>query len=200
MSNKDTATIADSQAVNCAGEFVLAVGGSVLAPPCGTICMMCHWGLVQRLSSSDSVHFIPSPIVAALYCLFFAYVGSVGLSFLQFCNLNSFRTKFILGFSVFMGLSVPQYFNEYTAIKGYGPVHTSARWFNDMVNVPFSSEAFVAGILALYLDITLHRKDRAIRRDRGRHWWDRFRSFKTDTRSEEFYSLPFNLNKFFPSV
>ncbi|XWS68955.1 hypothetical protein CRYUN_Cryun04dG0138200 [Craigia yunnanensis] len=143
---------------------------------------------------------IPPPIIAALYCLFFAYVGSAGLSLLQFCNLNSFRIKFILGFSVFMGLSIPQYFNEYTAVNGYGPVHTGARWFNDMINVPFSSEAFVAGLLAMLLDVTLHRKDNTTRKDRGMHWWDRFRSFKTDTRSEEFYSLPFNLNKFFPSV
>ncbi|KAK8482029.1 hypothetical protein V6N12_000259 [Hibiscus sabdariffa] len=143
---------------------------------------------------------IPPPIIAALYCLFFAYVGSAGLGLLQFCNLNSFRTKFILGFSVFMGLSIPQYFNEYTAVNGYGPVHTRARWFNDMINVPFASEAFVAGFLALFLDVTLHGKDNATRKDRGMHWWDKFRSFKTDTRSEEFYSLPFNLNKFFPSV
>ncbi|KAK2975075.1 hypothetical protein RJ640_029467 [Escallonia rubra] len=143
---------------------------------------------------------IPAPIIAAFYCLFFAYVGSAGLSFLQFCNLNSFRTKFILGFSFFMGLSVPQYFNEYTIVNGYGPVHTGARWFNDMINVPLSSEPFVAGFLALFLDVTLHRKDSATRKDRGLHWWDKFRSFKTDTRSEEFYSLPFNLNKFFPSV
>lgn len=143
---------------------------------------------------------IPAPIIAALYCLFFAYVGSAGLSFLQFCNLNSFRTKFILGFSIFMGLSVPQYFNEYTVVKGYGPVHTKARWFNDMINVPFQSEAFVAGFLALFLDVTLHRNDTATRRDRGVQWWDKFRSFRSDTRSEEFYSLPFNLNKFFPSV
>ncbi|KAL0335710.1 UNVERIFIED_CONTAM: Nucleobase-ascorbate transporter 6, partial [Sesamum radiatum] len=143
---------------------------------------------------------IPAPIVAALYCLFFAYVGAAGVSFLQFCNLNSFRTKFILGFSIFLGLSVPQYFNEYTAINGYGPVHTSGRWFNDIINVPFSSEAFVAGILAYFLDNTMHKKDSGIRKDRGKHWWDKFRSFKTDTRSEEFYSLPFNLNKYFPSV
>lgn len=106
---------------------------------------------------------IPAPIIAALYCLFFAYVGTNfwfnsltsgckflidftsrqwtiyailpficagagGLSFLQFCNLNPFRTKFILGFSIFLGLSVPQYFNEYTAVNGYGPVHTGGRW------------------------------------------------------------------------
>ncbi|GLT72733.1 hypothetical protein SLA2020_446400 [Shorea laevis] len=143
---------------------------------------------------------IPAPIIAALYCLFFAYVGAAGLSFLQFCNLNSFRTKFILGFSIFMGLSIPQYFNEYTAINGYGPVHTGGRWFNDIVNVPLSSEAFVAGCLAYFLDNTLHRRDSTVRKDRGKHWWDKFRSYKGDTRSEEFYSLPFNLNKYFPSV
>ncbi|KAG6429604.1 hypothetical protein SASPL_107656 [Salvia splendens] len=143
---------------------------------------------------------IPAPIIAALYCLLFAYVGVGGLTFLQFCNLNSFRTKFILAFSVFMGLSVPHYFNEYESLKGYGPVHTKARWFNDMINVPFSSEPFVAGFLGLVLDLTMPPKDTTTRKDRGMHWWDKFRSYKTDTRSEEFYSLPLNLNKFFPSV
>lgn len=58
--------------------------------------------------------------------------GACGLSFLQFCNLNSFRTKFIMGFSLFMGLSVPQYFNEYTSVAGYGPVHTGARWVREL--------------------------------------------------------------------
>ncbi|KAA0061379.1 Xan_ur_permease domain-containing protein [Cucumis melo var. makuwa] len=55
---------------------------------------------------------IPLPIIAALYCVFFGYVSS-GLGFLQFCNLNSFRTKFILGTSFFLGFSIPQYFREY---------------------------------------------------------------------------------------
>lgn len=72
--------------------------------------------------------------------------------------------------------------------------------FNDMINVVFSSKAFVGGATALLLDSTLHRHDSTARKDRGHHFWDRFRSFKTDPRSEEFYSLPFNLNKFFPSV
>uniref|UniRef100_A0A0E0KFE9 Amino acid transporter transmembrane domain-containing protein n=1 Tax=Oryza punctata TaxID=4537 RepID=A0A0E0KFE9_ORYPU len=82
---------------------------------------------------------ISGPIIAAIYCLVFAYVGMAGVRFLQFCNLNSFRTKFVVGFSVFMCLSVPQYFNEYTSVAGYGPVHTHARWLNDMINVLFSS-------------------------------------------------------------
>ncbi|KAM3261795.1 hypothetical protein ACQJBY_052469 [Aegilops geniculata] len=137
--------------------------------------------------------------ISAGFMLFFSILGMAGIGFLQFCNLNSFRTKFILGFSLFMGISVPQYFNEYTSVAGFGPVHTHARWFNDMINVVFSSKAFVGGATALLLDSTLHRHDSTARKDRGHHFWDRFRSFKTDPRSEEFYSLPFNLNKFFPS-
>ncbi|KAG6789706.1 hypothetical protein POTOM_005825 [Populus tomentosa] len=58
---------------------------------------------------------IPLPIVAALYCVIFAYVV---------LQLNSFRTKFILGFSLFLGLPVPQYFKEYLLVSGRGPVHT----------------------------------------------------------------------------
>ncbi|ERN18603.1 hypothetical protein AMTRI_Chr12g239140 [Amborella trichopoda] len=143
---------------------------------------------------------IPAPIVAALYCVFFAYVASAGLGFLQFCNLNSFRTKFILGFSLFLGLSVPQYFNEFVLVSGHGPVNTKARWFNDSMNVIFSSPATVAAIVAVFLDCTMRFGESSLRRDRGWHWWEKFHSFKTDSRSEEFYSLPFNLNKHFPSV
>ncbi|XP_051123317.1 nucleobase-ascorbate transporter 6-like [Andrographis paniculata] len=142
---------------------------------------------------------IPTPIFAALYCIFFGYVGVGGLGFLQFCQLNSFRNKFILAIPTFLGFTIPAYFNEYTAIKGHGPVHTSGRWFNDIVNVPFSSKAFIAGTLSYFFDNTLEKKDGQVRKDRGRHWWDKFWSFNTDSRSEEFYKLPLNLNKYFPS-
>ncbi|TXG64086.1 hypothetical protein EZV62_011080 [Acer yangbiense] len=142
---------------------------------------------------------IPFPIVAALYCVLFGYVVSAGLSFLQFCNLNSFRTKFIIGFSLFMGLSVPQYFNEYLLISGHGPVHSGSTSFNNIVQVIFSSPATVAILVAFFLDSTHSRGHSATRQDSGRHWWVKFRYFDKDTRSEEFYSLPMNLNRFFPS-
>lgn len=51
---------------------------------------------------------------------------SSGLGFLQFCNLNSFRTKFILGFSIFMGFSIPQYLEEYQLSSRPGHVHTNS--------------------------------------------------------------------------
>ncbi|KMZ69528.1 Nucleobase ascorbate transporter [Zostera marina] len=145
---------------------------------------------------------IPMPIFAAIYCILFAYTASAGLGFLQFCNINSYRTKFILGFSFFMGLSIPQYFREYDSLTRHGPVHTRARWFNDIINVIFSSSATVGVFVAFFLDTTIsHGIDKDVRRrDRGWHWWEKFRHYPTDSRSEEFYSLPYNLNKFFPST
>ncbi|KAF9621166.1 hypothetical protein IFM89_016660 [Coptis chinensis] len=142
---------------------------------------------------------IPLPIVAALYCILFAYVASAGLGLLQFCNLNSFRTKFILGFSLFIGFSVPQYFREAQLISGHYPVHTRSTPFNNIVNVIFLSPATVAVLVAVFLDRTLHFGDSATRKESGYHWWEKFRYFKTDTRSEEFYALPYNLGKYFPS-
>ncbi|TKY51045.1 Nucleobase-ascorbate transporter 4 [Spatholobus suberectus] len=142
---------------------------------------------------------IPLPIIAAIYCVLFAYVASAGLGFLQFCNLNSYRSMFIVGFSLFMGLSVPQYFNEYLLLSGHGPVHVGSTAFNNIVQVIFSSPATVAIMVAYFLDLTLSRGDSLTRRDSGRHWWEKFRTFNQDTRSEEFYSLPLNLNRFFPS-
>ncbi|KAJ6402205.1 hypothetical protein OIU84_014320 [Salix udensis] len=139
---------------------------------------------------------IPFPIFGAVYCVLFGLVASVGLSFLQFTNMNSMRNLFITGVAFFLGLSVPEYFREYTAKAYHGPAHTRAGWFNDFLNTIFISAPTVALIIAVFLDNTLDYKDSA--RDRGMPWWVKFRTFKGDSRNEEFYTLPFNLNRFFP--
>ncbi|WOG91897.1 hypothetical protein DCAR_0311152 [Daucus carota subsp. sativus] len=143
---------------------------------------------------------IPMPIVAALYCILFGYVSSAGLGNLQFCNINSFRTKFILGFSFSLGLTIPQYFREHQIIYQYGPIHTNAKWFNDMISVFFGSHVTVAAFVALILDQTLPRGSDEQQKDSGLHWWEKFRSYKSDLRSDEFYKLPGNLNKLFPPL
>ncbi|KAL8126988.1 nucleobase-ascorbate transporter 6-like [Apium graveolens] len=143
---------------------------------------------------------IPMPIVAALYCILFGYVSSAGLGNLQFCNLNSFRTKLILGLSFSLGFTIPQYFREHQVIHQYGPIHTHAQWFNDMVSVFFGSHVTVAAAVAVFLDQTLPRGSDEQQKDSGLHWWEKFRSYKSDLRSDEFYRLPGNLNKLFPPL
>ncbi|XP_052190149.1 nucleobase-ascorbate transporter 7-like isoform X2 [Diospyros lotus] len=143
---------------------------------------------------------IPLPVLAALNCVFYSYASSAGLGLLQYCNLNSFRTKFILGLSFLLGLSIPQYFREHQLSTGASPVRTHARWFNDMVTVIFTSHTVVAASVAVLLDCTLCREDDETRKDRGSHWWEKFASYNTDVRSHDFYRLPFKLDKFFPPL
>ena len=47
---------------------------------------------------------IPQPIIGGLFCVMFSMITAVGLSSLQFVNLNSTRNIFVLGFSIFFGL------------------------------------------------------------------------------------------------
>ncbi|XP_062199817.1 nucleobase-ascorbate transporter 2-like isoform X1 [Phragmites australis] len=139
---------------------------------------------------------IPFTIFAAVYCVMFGIVAAVGLSFMQFTNMNSMRNLFIIGVSLFLGLSIPEYFSRYSTSSQQGPAHTKAGWFNDYINTIFSSPPTVALFVAVLLDNTLDVRDAA--RDRGMPWWARFRTFRGDSRNEEFYTLPFNLNRFFP--
>ncbi|KAL0291071.1 UNVERIFIED_CONTAM: putative nucleobase-ascorbate transporter 10 [Sesamum angustifolium] len=142
---------------------------------------------------------IPLPIMAGSYCIFFGYVSSVGLGFLQFCNLNSFRTKLVLGLSFFIGLSLPQYFREHGLNSRAGPVHTPAVWFNDIMSLVFMSHATVAAVIALVLDCTLDYGTDETRKDNGSYWWEKFVVYGKDVRSDEFYKLPGRLNRCFPS-
>ncbi|KAM3342178.1 putative nucleobase-ascorbate transporter 10 isoform X1 [Capsicum galapagoense] len=142
---------------------------------------------------------IPVSIMAAIYCIFFGYISSAGLGFLQFCNLNSFRTNFILGFSLFLGFSLPQYFREHQMCSGSGPLHTHSRWFNDTMSVIFTSHATIAAMVAVILDQTLQFSSDETQKDNGSHWWDKFVVYTKDVRSDEFYKLPCQLNRFFPS-
>jgi hypothetical protein len=50
--------------------------------------------------------------------------------------MNSMRNLFIVGVSIFLGLSVPEYFFRYTMAAGRGPAHTKAGWVR--LSLPFS--------------------------------------------------------------
>ncbi|CAB4265825.1 unnamed protein product [Prunus armeniaca] len=140
---------------------------------------------------------IPLPIFAAIYCVLFGIVAAVGISFMQFANNNSLRNIYVLGLSLFLGISIPQYFISNTTPNGVGPVRTDGIWFDDIVNTIFSSSPTVAIIVGTLLDNTLDAKYSVD--DRGLAWWRPFQSRKGDSRNEEFYSLPVRIREYIPS-
>ncbi|XP_065882152.1 nucleobase-ascorbate transporter 3 [Euphorbia lathyris] len=140
---------------------------------------------------------IPLPIFAAIYCVLFGIVAAVGISFIQFSNNNSMRNQYIIGLSLFLGISIPQYFATNITMNGHGPVKTDGGWFNDILNTIFSSPPTVAMIIGTLLDNTLEARQTV--NDRGLGWWKPFQNRKGDVRTEEFYSPPIRINEWKPS-
>ena len=56
---------------------------------------------------------IPDPIVGGVFMVMFGIIASVGISNLQFVDLNSSRNLFIIGLSLLMGLALPYYMNAH---------------------------------------------------------------------------------------
>jgi nucleobase transporter 1/2 len=97
---------------------------------------------------------IPQPIVGGMYCAMFGMIAAVGLSNLQFVDLNSARNLFILGFAFFMGLSLPEYFAA-------NPVAFEPAWLASVVNTLGSTGMAVGALCALVLDNTVPGTPRA---------------------------------------
>ena len=91
---------------------------------------------------------IPQPIVGGMYCTMFGMIAAVGLSNLQFIDLNSARNLFVLGFAFFMGLSLPEYFAAH-------PVSWQPQWCADLVNTMGSTGMAVGAVTAFVLDNTI---------------------------------------------
>ena len=106
---------------------------------------------------------IPQPIVGGMYCAMFGMIAAVGLSNLQFVDLNSARNLFILGFAFYMGLSVPHYFAA-------SPVDFGPEWslVTDVINTLGRTGMAVGAFLAFALDNTIPGTDE----ERGLTAWN----------------------------
>ena len=93
---------------------------------------------------------IPSPVVGGLYCALFGLIAAVGVRQFAKADLNSDRNLFIGGFALFMGLSVPFYFSDFSSGK------TDVAWMSeswqDLVIAIGSTGMAVAAILGILLD------------------------------------------------
>lgn len=103
---------------------------------------------------------IPQPIVGGMYCAMFGMITAVGLSNLQFVDLNSTRNLFILGFAFFMGLSIPEYFIQ-------NPLQLEPIWLANIINTLGSTGMAVGAFSALILDNTIPGTDE----ERGLKAW-----------------------------
>ncbi|CAL8345467.1 unnamed protein product [Lota lota] len=108
--------------------------------------MMLLLGLVGKFSALFAS--LPDPVLGALFCTLFGMITAVGLSNLQFVDLNSSRNLFVLGFSIFFGLVLPSYLKENPLVTGIVEV-------DQVLNVLLTTAMFVGGSVAFVLDNTI---------------------------------------------
>lgn len=70
----------------------------------GLIMLVC--GVLAKVGATFVT--IPGPVIAGVFFIKFSMITAVGLSTLQYVDLSSSRNLFILGFSIFFGISFPK--------------------------------------------------------------------------------------------
>ena len=93
---------------------------------------------------------IPDPIIGGIFSVMFGIITAVGLSNLQFVDLNSPRNLFVLGFSIFFSLVLPKWMEEQE-----DPIQTGSDTMDNILRVILSSSMFLAMLLGFILDNTI---------------------------------------------
>lgn len=129
---------------------------------------------------------IPDPVIGGVFCCMFGIITAVGISNLQYVNLNSVRNLFIIGFALIMGLVIPDYLG-----KNPGVIDTGVEEIDQIFTVLLKTSTAVGGIIALILDniIPGTAEERGIKKWRSLVTSDKAKT----TASIHVYDLPFGL-------
>lgn len=117
---------------------------------------------------------IPDPIVGGLFVAMFGQIVAVGISTLKHVDLDSQRNVFTVGFSLFVGLAIPQYMANFESAEAFRELAASVSpllgspVFADTVFVIGGTGMAVGGLVALFLDNTIP----GTREERGLAQWD----------------------------
>ncbi|EPY79165.1 solute carrier family 23 member 2 [Camelus ferus] len=88
--------------------------------------LMLALGMIGKFSALFAS--LPDPVLGALFCTLFGMITAVGLSNLQFIDLNSSRNLFVLGFSIFFGLVLPSYLRQNPLVTGTPEERGIRKW------------------------------------------------------------------------
>ncbi|KAM8994298.1 solute carrier family 23 member 1 isoform 1-T1 [Ara ararauna] len=93
---------------------------------------------------------LPDPVLGGMFCTLFGMITAVGLSNLQFVDMNSSRNLFVLGFAMFFGLTLPNYLDSHPKA-----INTGVPELDQILTVLLTTEMFVGGLIAFVLDNTI---------------------------------------------
>ncbi|XP_018423391.1 PREDICTED: solute carrier family 23 member 1-like [Nanorana parkeri] len=93
---------------------------------------------------------IPTPVIGGMFLVMFGVIAAVGMSNLQYADMNSSRNIFIAGFSIFSGLTIPNWVNKNASL-----LETGISGLDQVILVLLTTGMFVGGFLGFVLDNTI---------------------------------------------
>ncbi|KAK9516245.1 hypothetical protein VZT92_024188 [Zoarces viviparus] len=131
---------------------------------------------------------IPDPVIGGMFLVMFGMIAAVGISNLQYVDLNSSRNLLILGFSTFSGLVLPTWFHSNPGI-----IDTGIKELDQVIVVLFTTHMFIGGFFGFVLDNTIPGTDK----ERGiKSWQDQVQQGSKNYCDESCYDIPY-LNSVF---
>ncbi|NXE93059.1 S23A1 protein, partial [Menura novaehollandiae] len=128
---------------------------------------------------------LPDPVLGGMFCTLFGMITAVGLSNLQFVDMNSSRNLFVMGFAMFFGLTLPNYLDSHP-----GAISTGVAELDQILTVLLTTEMFVGGTIAFVLDNTIP----GTQEERGLVQWKAgAHSDSTSSASLRSYDFPFGM-------
>ncbi|KAK2182864.1 hypothetical protein NP493_333g02056 [Ridgeia piscesae] len=129
---------------------------------------------------------IPDPVIGGVFMIMFGMITAVGILNLQMIDLNIPRNLFITGFSLFLGLSVPQWVSQNPKA-----IDTGVYTLDQVLLVFCSTGMLVGGVTAFFLDNTIPGTEE----ERGLKLWKENlqRSTSVNQAEASSYDLPFGM-------
>ncbi|XP_030071296.1 solute carrier family 23 member 2 isoform X2 [Microcaecilia unicolor] len=129
---------------------------------------------------------IPTPVIGGMFLVMFGIIAAVGISNLQFVDMNSSRNIFITGFSIFSGLAIPGWVH-----KNSKYLETGITQLDQVILVLLTTGMFVGGFFGFLLDNTIP----GTKEERGILAWrkDSGDEFDDILDAGEVYSFPFGI-------
>ncbi|XP_061270775.1 solute carrier family 23 member 1-like isoform X1 [Bos javanicus] len=172
-------TTSYSQNVGALG--ITRVGSRMVIVAAG--CVLLLMGIFGKIGAAFVT--IPAPVVGGMFLVMFGVITAVGISNLQYVDLNSSRNLFIFGFSIFCGLAIPNWVN-----KNPERLRTGILQLDQVIQVLLTTGMFVGGFLGFLLDNTIPGS----LEERGLLAWNQIQEESEETtKALEVYGLPWGI-------
>ncbi|KAM5303374.1 solute carrier family 23 member 1-like isoform 2-T9 [Glossophaga mutica] len=198
-----------SYSENVGALGITGVGSRMVIVAAG--CVLLLMGMFGKVGAAFAT--IPTPVIGGMFLVMFGIISAVGISNLQYVDMNSSRNLFVFGFSIFCGLAIPNWVNKNpeklqtgnSPSSGLGPLQGQCPrgpsspgilvtfistpgilQLDQVIQVLLTTGMFVGGFLGFLLDNTIPGS----LEERGLLAWNQIQESSETTKVLEIYGFP----------